>query len=265
MRDRQRTVEVSMQSEDRDIDAGQDDALPSVETTRRFLALCDRYGSHHEAVAAVLLAGGRACTACPSATPGRSGTRPKCVQRSSTFSRRRRRPDQGYLARPRRGLFARRRTASAGESSGGTRPEEQVAMSKSGILDALRNEERSLRSPLVAIQRAIEAIEGSVPQAAGRGRKKAAKAAGGASARRARSNAGQWATGCASTGHRAERPRRNSKRRRSDAGAPASPPSGRCPLAPTGSTTPVSRVGAASPGGWTRQLPDAGTECRAFE
>ena len=44
-----------MQSEDRDIDAGQDDALPSVETTRRFLALCDRYGSHHEAVAAVLL------------------------------------------------------------------------------------------------------------------------------------------------------------------------------------------------------------------
>lgn len=51
-------------------------------------------------------------------------------------------------------------------------------MSKSGILDALRNEERSLRSQLVAIQRAIEAIEGSVPQAAGRGRKKAAKAAG---------------------------------------------------------------------------------------
>ena len=51
-------------------------------------------------------------------------------------------------------------------------------MSKSGILDALRNEERSLRSQLVAIQRAIEAIEGSVPQAAGRGRKKAASAVG---------------------------------------------------------------------------------------
>ena len=47
-------------------------------------------------------------------------------------------------------------------------------MSKSGILDALRNEERSLRSQLVATQRAIEAIEGSVPQATGRGRKKAA-------------------------------------------------------------------------------------------
>ena len=43
-----------MQSEDREIDAGQDDALPSVETTRRFLALCDGYGSHQEAVAAVV-------------------------------------------------------------------------------------------------------------------------------------------------------------------------------------------------------------------
>lgn len=31
-------------------------------------------------------------------------------------------------------------------------------MSKSGILDALHNEERSLRSQLVAIQRAIETI-----------------------------------------------------------------------------------------------------------
>ena len=51
-------------------------------------------------------------------------------------------------------------------------------MSKSGILDALCNEERSLRSQLVAIQRAIEAIEGEVPPATGRGRKKAAKAVG---------------------------------------------------------------------------------------
>ncbi len=48
-------TEVSMQSEDRDIDDGPDDALPSVETTRRFLALCDRFGSHQEAVAAVVL------------------------------------------------------------------------------------------------------------------------------------------------------------------------------------------------------------------
>ena len=51
-------------------------------------------------------------------------------------------------------------------------------MSKTGILDALRNEERSLRSQLVAIQRAIEAIEGNVPPAAGRGRKEAVKAVG---------------------------------------------------------------------------------------
>ena len=47
-------------------------------------------------------------------------------------------------------------------------------MSKSGILDALRNEERSLKSQLVAIQRAIEAIEGTAPTD-GRGRKKAVK------------------------------------------------------------------------------------------
>ena len=49
-------------------------------------------------------------------------------------------------------------------------------MSRSGILEALRSEERSLRSQLVAIQRAIEAIEGNAPPTAGRGRKKAAKA-----------------------------------------------------------------------------------------
>ena len=48
-------------------------------------------------------------------------------------------------------------------------------MSKSGILDALRNEERSLKSQLVAVQRAIEAIEGGGGPVAGRGRRKAAK------------------------------------------------------------------------------------------
>ena len=48
-------------------------------------------------------------------------------------------------------------------------------MSRSGFLDALRNEEQSLRSQLVAIQRAIEAIEGNPPPVARRGRKKAAK------------------------------------------------------------------------------------------
>ena len=49
-------------------------------------------------------------------------------------------------------------------------------MSKSGILDALRNEEQSLRKQLVAIQRAIEAIEGNAPPVAGHGTKQARKA-----------------------------------------------------------------------------------------
>ena len=51
-------------------------------------------------------------------------------------------------------------------------------MSRSGILDALRNEERSLKSQLVAIQRAIEAIEGAAAPTARRGSKKAVKAVG---------------------------------------------------------------------------------------
>ena len=49
-------------------------------------------------------------------------------------------------------------------------------MSKSGILDALRNEEQSLRSQLVAIQRAIEAIEGNTSPVAGRVTKQSRKA-----------------------------------------------------------------------------------------
>ena len=48
-------------------------------------------------------------------------------------------------------------------------------MSRSEVLDSLRSEEQSLRSQLVAIQRAIDAIEGNAPPVAGRGRKKAAK------------------------------------------------------------------------------------------
>ena len=44
---------LSMQVDDRDVDIGQDDALPSVETTMRFLALCDRYGSPEAAGAGV--------------------------------------------------------------------------------------------------------------------------------------------------------------------------------------------------------------------
>lgn len=49
-------------------------------------------------------------------------------------------------------------------------------MSKSGILEALRNEERALKTQLVAIQRAIEAIElADSPGPAARGKKKARK------------------------------------------------------------------------------------------
>ena len=49
-------------------------------------------------------------------------------------------------------------------------------MSKSGILDALRNEEKALKTQLVAIQRAIEAIElADAPAPTGRGKKKARK------------------------------------------------------------------------------------------
>jgi len=51
-------------------------------------------------------------------------------------------------------------------------------MPRIGILDALRDEERSLKNQLVAIQRAIEAIEGDTRPAAGRARKKAVKAVG---------------------------------------------------------------------------------------
>ena len=58
--------------DERDAAVGQDDALPSVETTMMFLALCDRYGSHEAAVAAVSGAGGLECRACPTATTGRS-------------------------------------------------------------------------------------------------------------------------------------------------------------------------------------------------
>lgn len=51
-------------------------------------------------------------------------------------------------------------------------------MSTRGVLEALRNEEHSLKSQLVAIQRAIDAIEGNVAPTAGRARKKVAKAVG---------------------------------------------------------------------------------------
>lgn len=49
-------------------------------------------------------------------------------------------------------------------------------MSRGGILEALRGEEKALKTQLVAIQRAIEAIElADAPAPAARGRKKARK------------------------------------------------------------------------------------------
>ena len=42
-----------MRTEDRDVDIEPDDTLSSVEVTMRFLALCDRYGSHEAEIAAV--------------------------------------------------------------------------------------------------------------------------------------------------------------------------------------------------------------------
>ena len=51
-------------------------------------------------------------------------------------------------------------------------------MSKSGILGALRSEESSLKSQLVAVQRAIDEIEGNARPVGGRGRKKPAEVVG---------------------------------------------------------------------------------------
>ena len=76
---------LSMQVDDRDVYIGQDDALPSVETTMRFLALCDRYGPPEAAVAAVAQGGVPACRGCPTGASGRCGPPPRCVRRSSTF------------------------------------------------------------------------------------------------------------------------------------------------------------------------------------
>ena len=75
--------------DERDADVGQDDALPSVEMTMMFLALCDRYGSHEAAVAAV--SRGRRAGVSGFARPpttGRSGPPPRCVRRSSIFKKR---------------------------------------------------------------------------------------------------------------------------------------------------------------------------------
>lgn len=58
-------------------------------------------------------------------------------------------------------------------------------MARSEVLDVLRNEETSLKSQLVAIQRAIEAIElADGPAGSGRGRKAAGKVAAAAPRRK---------------------------------------------------------------------------------
>ena len=85
MRGRERHRELSMQVDDRVVDVGQDDALPSV-ATMMFLALCDRYGSH-EAARRFPGAGGLEWRVCPTATTGRSGPPPRCVRRSSIFKK----------------------------------------------------------------------------------------------------------------------------------------------------------------------------------
>lgn len=60
-------------------------------------------------------------------------------------------------------------------------------MSRGGILEALRTEEKALKTQLVAIQRAIEAIElADAPAPAARGRKKARKVAPAAPVKRKR-------------------------------------------------------------------------------
>ena len=69
------------------VDIGQDDSLPSIDTTMRFLALCDRHGSHDAAVAAVARGRRAGVSGLPDgrAWPELSGTRPRCMRRSSTL------------------------------------------------------------------------------------------------------------------------------------------------------------------------------------
>ena len=45
---------TAMKVDDRNVGGGRDEAVPSVETTMRFFALCERYGSDEAAVAAIV-------------------------------------------------------------------------------------------------------------------------------------------------------------------------------------------------------------------
>ena len=105
-----------------------------------------------------------------------------------TRQRPRRRHGKSGVGNQRSGLHAEGWPPPRGGGDGNARPrrgtarwwrgvgKEEDTMSRSGILESLRSEEGSLRTQLVAIQRAIEAIEGNAQPAAGRGRKKATKA-----------------------------------------------------------------------------------------
>ena len=61
-------------------DIGRDDTLPSVDTTMRFLALCERYGSQRRGGCP----GGPACQGRPTDARGLSGTAPRCARWLST-------------------------------------------------------------------------------------------------------------------------------------------------------------------------------------
>ena len=160
-----------------------DDTLPSVETTMRFLALCERYGSEESAVAAVVR-GRRAGVPglpCRDDWPTWNAAEMRAAVDYTRAGRRRgdRIRRAGSVAAP--SVWAAAgggcsRISAAGAKRRQLALEEQVTMSSSGILDALCNEERSLKSQLVAIQRAIEAIEGSGAPTARRGRHRAHRA-----------------------------------------------------------------------------------------
>ena len=111
-----------------------------------------------------------------------------------------------------------------------------VKMSQSGILDALKNEEKSLKTQLVAIQRAIAAIEGAdAPVAAGRGKKKAPKVV--AKRKRAMTEEQRQAVSermRGITGHRGEKPRRRSSATCAGGARPWSPQPGSIPAEPAG-------------------------------
>ena len=169
-----------MQVDDRDVDIGQDDALPSVETTMRFLALCDRYGSPEAA----------ACRPCRGSPTGREWPVWTAAQMRAAveyFQEAGRGCDGVRSCAPTATRIRRTLSAAAGGGrgcaygSGTGAMVSRVAFKEAGSRcrkkrnsGRLKDEEKSLRTQLVAIQRAIEAIEGadaSAPPGAARRRR----------------------------------------------------------------------------------------------